>query len=227
MKQEKIWDYLQNEDARDEIFPEARQRYMLSYLKPGMAVLDIGVGSGALVRLGKAKGVIMHALDPSERAIDRLRAEFDMGTRAHAGYAQAMPFGDASFDAVVMSEVLEHLDDAVLAGSLDEVRRVLKPGGFLLASTPYREDLNEARTICPSCGSVFHKYGHMQSFDRPRFEAMLKLHKYGQTHIHIASFVDWKRKGVRNFVKSVARYVLARMGEAMADPHLVVIAHRG
>ena len=67
----------------------------------------------------------------------------------------------------------------------------------------------------------------MQSFDRPRFEDLLKKHQFEQTKIHIASFVDWRRKGLLNFVKSVGRHVLARRGDAIADPHLVVIAHRG
>ena len=52
-----------------------------------------------------------------------------------------MPFEDAQFDIVVMCEVVERLDDEILSKALLEVWRVLKQGGFLLASTPYREDL--------------------------------------------------------------------------------------
>ena len=52
-----------------------------------------------------------------------------------------MPFKDAQFGVVVMCEVVERLDDEILSKALLEVWRVLKQGGFLLASTPYREDL--------------------------------------------------------------------------------------
>jgi len=42
----------------------------------------------------------------------------------------------------------------------------------------------------------------------------------------VTSFVDWRRKGVKNLLKSVLRVMLAHWGEAIADPHLVVIARK-
>lgn len=118
MEQDRIWEYFQNEGLNDHAFPEARQRFMLKYLKPGQAVLNIGVGNGALERLALPKGVDIHALDPSERAIKRLQEELALGDKARAGYAQEMPFKDAQFDAVVMCEVLEHLGDEILSKAL-------------------------------------------------------------------------------------------------------------
>lgn len=47
----------------------------------------------------------------------------------------AIPFPDAELDAVILAEVLEHCADP--PGALKEIRRVLKPGGLLLASTPF------------------------------------------------------------------------------------------
>lgn len=94
MEQERIWDYFQNEGLKNHAFPEARQRFMLKYLKAGQTVLDIGVGSGALERLALTKGVDIHALDPSERAIKRLREELKLGDKARVGYAQQIPLAD-------------------------------------------------------------------------------------------------------------------------------------
>ncbi len=227
MKQDKIWDHFQNDGHQDTNFPEARQRFMLDYLKQGSTVLNIGVGSGALERLGLEKGIEMYALDPGEKAIERLRKNFGMGERAQAGYAQAMPFGDGSFDTVVMSEVLEHLDDEVLAASLTEVWRVLKPGGFLLASTPFHEDLAAKQVVCPACGTVFHKVGHVQSFDKLRMRNLLETHGFKVNRLWVTTFVDWQRKGIKNHIKSMLRIFLARLGEGIADPHVLVIAHKG
>src|SRR5690606_40959058 len=42
MDQDRIWDYYQNSDLAKVAFPEARQRYLLGYLKPGQRVLNIG-----------------------------------------------------------------------------------------------------------------------------------------------------------------------------------------
>jgi SAM-dependent methyltransferase len=226
MNQDKIWDYYQNHEDADQYFPVARQRYMLSHLEMGMVVLNVGVGSGALERLALAKAVNIHSLDPSEKAVGRLRQDFDMGEHAQSGYSQEMPFNDEYFDAVVMSEVLEHLDDDVLLRSLEEVRRVLKPGGFLLASTPYCEDLNASKVVCPSCAEVFHKVGHVQAFDKPRMLQLLNTHGLNVEKLWVTTFVDWHRKGARNLMKSILRVLLARFGEVIADPHLLVIAKK-
>jgi len=226
MEQDKIWDHLQNEECFERNFSEARQRFIVRYLVSQSAVLNIGVGGGVLERLGCQKGVLMHSLDPSEKAIERLRSNLSMGERAKHGYAQAIPFAEESFDGVVMSEVMEHLDDDVLAAALAEVWRVLKPNGFLLASTPYREDLASSRVVCPSCGTVFHKMGHVRSFDKSNMRNLLKKNGFFVNKTFVTTFVDWRRKGVWNFVKSTLRLLLARMGEGMADPHLVVLAEK-
>jgi SAM-dependent methyltransferase len=66
------------------------------------------------------------------------------GARRHAGVglaaasADALPFGDAAFDCVVFSEVLEHVPAAVEARCIAEIRRVLRPGGTLILTTPHR-----------------------------------------------------------------------------------------
>jgi 2-polyprenyl-6-hydroxyphenyl methylase / 3-demethylubiquinone-9 3-methyltransferase len=98
-------------------------------------VLDVGCGRGFYLPLyaalkGRAIGV---ELDPEPRAIADMRAR-ETGAAVVSARAEALPFDDASFDAVVMSEILEHLDDPVAA--LVEARRVLVKGGLLLATVP-------------------------------------------------------------------------------------------
>lgn len=226
MQQDKIWDHLQNDENPDQFFSVARQRFMMKHLAKESTVLNIGVGSGVLERLGCAKGIEMYSLDPSERAIERLRQTLGMGHRAQSGYAQAIPFDADIFDAVVLSEVLEHLDDDVLNASLEEVRRVLKPSGFLLVSTPYRENLATSTAVCPSCGTVFHKVGHVRSFDKTQMRRVLETHSFQVGSLWVTTFVDWHRKGIKNFVKSILRVFLAKLGEGVANPHLVVIAKK-
>ncbi|AND69572.1 hypothetical protein ATSB10_21180 [Dyella thiooxydans] len=51
-----------------------------------------------------------------------------------------MQFADQSFDLVIANHVLEHVDDDMRA--LNEVRRVLKPGGYAILQTPYSEKLH-------------------------------------------------------------------------------------
>jgi len=53
---------------------------------------------------------------------------------------QRLPFRDSAFDAIKVTEVLEHVPDAVAA--LRECRRVLRPGGHLVATAPFLERLH-------------------------------------------------------------------------------------
>jgi 2-polyprenyl-3-methyl-5-hydroxy-6-metoxy-1,4-benzoquinol methylase len=227
MNQDKIWNHFQNEDSAAGGFSEARQRFMLRHLKPGQTVLNIGVGDGSLERLAMARGIEICSLDPSTQAIDALRAALELGERARSGYVQEIPFDGESFDAVVLSEVIEHLEDEVLDRALAETLRVLKPGGRLIISTPYAEHLASGTAVCPDCGHVFHRWGHVQTFDKARLRTLLQESGFGVRKLFLTSFVDWRRGGVRNLVKSALRLSLARLGEQIADPHVVAIAHRG
>lgn len=130
MHQEKIWDYFQADEDASDAFARARPRYefLATRARPGDHVLNIGVGRGGLEALLLAKGAQVSCLDPGEKAIEALRQRHQLGARAPVGYSQAMPFPDSTFDVVVMSEVLEHLEDKVLARTMIEVDRVLKPG---------------------------------------------------------------------------------------------------
>lgn len=105
---------------------------------PDARVLDAGSGLGtALHLLGQAlpdATAIGTDVDP-QRHLDGRRA----GVRAPVTAADlaALPHADESFDVVLCSEVLEHVDDA--DDALRELHRVLRPGGRLLVSVPHAD----------------------------------------------------------------------------------------
>jgi ubiquinone/menaquinone biosynthesis C-methylase UbiE len=227
MQQDKIWDYYQNEGLKKGVFSDARQRFMMQYLASGNSVLNIGVGAGVLEKLALQKSIDIYSLDPSSKTIEQIQTKLGLGSNAQTGYAQNIPFTDNKFDAVVMSEVLEHLTDEELDAALREVFRVLKANGVLLISTPYDESLESQNIICPKCGMIFHRWGHVQSFDKSRMRDILSSKGFLLNKIFITSFVDWKRKGLGNLLKSIVRISLAKFQQQIADPHLVAIAVKG
>jgi SAM-dependent methyltransferase len=98
------------------------------------------------------------------------------------GSVYELPVADASFDCVIISEVLEHLHDE--ARALGELSRVLKPGGVLAVSVP--------RT-CPEavCWALSREYrntpgGHVRIYRRRELVGLLERHGYRITGSHFA-----------------------------------------
>ena len=113
-----------------------RTRLLLDYLelRDDDRVLDCGCGMGFyLMAMQKLRRLRLVGLDVDR---DRLAWAEREGIDAELvlGDAEDLPFADASFDKVLMSEVLEHLRDDRAA--LREVVRVLRPGGVLAISVP-------------------------------------------------------------------------------------------
>ena len=99
-------------------------------------VLDLGCGGGFMAEAMAAQGAVVTGLDPAKAALVAARrhaAEQGLSIRYVEGVGEALPFADAGFDVVVSCDALEHVAD--LERVLDEVARVLRPGGLFLFDT--------------------------------------------------------------------------------------------
>jgi len=167
--------------------------------RPGHAVLDVGCGIGrTLLDLSKTKG--RHVGVDMDRT-DLMKALYWSVSMCIEGTAprriQAMqadgtrlPFVDGSFDRVVCTEVLEHVPDDHAV--LDELVRVLRPGGVIAISVP-----------AELCERVFWRIseqyrtaigGHVRIYRRRQIESMLRgrdVQPYAVRYRHSVETVYW------------------------------------
>ena len=127
-----------------------RYRYFRSALgdPKGLRLLDMGCGGGFLAEPFAAEGADVYGVDLSAGAVRTARdhaARHGLRLRVVSGRAECVPFASGAFDAVLLADILEHLDDFQKA--LTESSRVLKPGGLLLYETANRTLLSRIGAI--------------------------------------------------------------------------------
>jgi 2-polyprenyl-6-hydroxyphenyl methylase/3-demethylubiquinone-9 3-methyltransferase len=125
-----------------------RGPYVISTLRSagvlqGSRVLDVGSGGGFLTATLSDAGYHAVGIDPSMAAMRG--ATSHVATPFVVAVGERLPFADDTFEAVVCSEVLEHVEDAGTV--IAEVSRVLMPDGVLVFSLPNRTLLSRLLLI--------------------------------------------------------------------------------
>jgi 2-polyprenyl-3-methyl-5-hydroxy-6-metoxy-1,4-benzoquinol methylase len=113
----------------------ARRAFLLSHVAAGDRVLDLGAGDGTFAEALVGAGARVVGVDVAEEALRRARQRAPEADLRRVAEGAPLPFEEDAFDVVWAGEVLEHVADVV--GVLAEVRRVLRWGGTLLATTPH------------------------------------------------------------------------------------------
>ncbi len=101
----------------------------------GQRVLDLGCGRGEVVAELQRRGAVAVGLDYAPAAVEIAAKLIGEGARVVRADATKLPFADASFDRVLMGDVIEHLTWPLGVQTLREVRRILAPGGTALLHT--------------------------------------------------------------------------------------------
>jgi SAM-dependent methyltransferase len=215
-EQQQIWDHYQSNTPH--LFDEnyGRLSFLAKKIATGERVLDIGVGNGIFERLALQRNALVYALDPSVQTIKNLQSELNLGERACVGSITQIPFPDNTFDTIVVSEVLEHLDDITLHQAIVEIARTLRPGGRILGTVPAREELSSSLVVCPHCAVPFHRWGHLQSFTPERIIALLSPF-FTSCTAHEYKFITWSRRSFAAKVLAVLKLSARWFGVRLPD----------
>ena len=139
------WEQIGNHPRKANAFVASRYEMCLRLWErqggtlQGKRLLDLGCGDGVLTYLLDRRGAISHGIDVSDLAVELGRQKHrERGSKATfsvaSGYDTGLP--ESSFDGVISSDVIEHVQEPQLF--LSEIKRILKPGGLAIISTPIK-----------------------------------------------------------------------------------------
>jgi len=196
----------------------------------GKRVVDFGCGPGHLLEhllkqyRPQAAWGVEFSRQSAHRATERVR---HFGPFQGVVAAEQLPVDlpDACCDVLLLIEVVEHLDDQILDGTLAEAKRLVRPGGHVVVTTPNAENLDLSKTACPDCGCVFHYWQHVRSWTaeslRARVEAAGWLTEASTPVSWHAGATQSPMEKLRRIRESIRRRIRGPRG-----PHLIYVGRR-
>ena len=159
-----------------------RRQILRKIPKDANCILDVGCGSAWLSRELTKKGKKVISLDISlintRKAIKQTPASNHAAVVADVFH---LPFAENSIDCIVASEIMEHLYDPFLF--IQKLLSILKPGGRLILSTPYNEQIEYS--LCVHCNRITPRNAHLHSFNKKKMIQMTEKLKTKNVKIKI------------------------------------------
>lgn len=150
-----------------------------------------GILRGEVLDYGFARGLLLPRL--LEQPVGVAGVEFSAGAVTEAetrnagrgnwrGAVEATslptPLPAGGFDLIYCVEVFEHLLDAWVDPTASELFRLVRPGGYVVVTTPNSEDLERHLTYCPFCEAEFHRVQHLRSVTPDWLGGLLRRHGF-------------------------------------------------
>ncbi|MGH2397703.1 MAG: class I SAM-dependent methyltransferase, partial [bacterium] len=227
----RFWAYLSNSPQADRAYfsshsGDAIIAFAQRYVPLGTGrVLDYGCGPGFLLERLLRRGIRAEGIEFSSESVDQVQkrcGDHPLFGGILLADGVPTPIESESVDVVFLVEVLEHLPGEQLGQALEDIRRILRVGGFLVATMPHNEDLEALKTICPDCGCIFHPWQHVNSFRATNLTEFMQTFGFEAVVCTATTFsARWVHKAMR-----LLRRVLAGRNAGRGEPHLVYVGKK-
>jgi len=150
-------DYYDASNLEVPAFLARRLDEIVAALGSGGRLLDVGFGAGTLLQAARRAGWKTAGIEVSLPAVEQAR---ELGFDVVHGRLEDAAYPDAAFDVVVATEIFEHISD--VRPLLQEIARILRPGGLLWGTTPHGRGLSGR--LLGASWSVIAPPEHVQLF---------------------------------------------------------------
>jgi|SRR5829696_390207 ubiquinone/menaquinone biosynthesis C-methylase UbiE len=198
-----------NAEYYSERITNKSKKHMIKYMKflrkgSYLKMLDVGCGEGYYVRDALEEGIDAYGIDISAHAFENALAE--VKDRITFGSITEIPFGDEEFDVMTAFDVIEHINPKDTLDMIQEIRRVLKPDGIIIITTP-----------SSNFGGWVFDLTHI-NVRPPRFwKLIFEEHNLDVKMFYVASFLKYYMKNhipvpdaIEFLVEEPFRYMLGR-----------------
>ena len=164
------FDYFEERKGATEHDERRVREYIISKIPKGVnSILDVGCGKGWVAKEFLPKGKTVVSLDISVTNPSIVKKLYPNPKHfAITADSFHLPFNNESFDCVIASEIIEHVFDP--EGFVKELFRVVKKGGSLIITTPYKEKI--VYYLCIHCNQKTPANAHIHSFDEKKLESL-------------------------------------------------------
>jgi len=183
------FDYFEERKGATEHDERRVREFIISKVpKDVNSILDVGCGNGWAAKEFLSQGKKVSSLDISltnpSKAKQLYQSQNHFGIVADSFH---LPFNNESFDCVIASEIIEHVVYPV--DFIKESLRVVKRGGHLIITTPYKEKL--IYYLCIHCNQKTPANAHIHSFDEKKLDSL-----YSGNDLESFSFVTFGNKAL-------------------------------
>jgi len=184
---------------------------------------DWGCGTGNFAQKLVDSGHVVFGVDQAEvvSQIQNLSAGF-----RPLSDSKLLP--SEGIDLLYALEVIEHVIESEISNTFSEWRRILKPSGYLLITTPNNEDLESNSIVCPNCETKFHSVQHVRSLSPNSITKMFLENGFQVEQIWLGEFFFETRRTAAVEILRKAWYRIRRfiaLKEKRSNhPHMMVLA---
>lgn len=134
-------------------------------------LLDVGCGNAWVAEHFCPKGKTVISLDIASRNPEKALEKYPfLNHFALVADVYALPFRPNTFDCIIAAEIIEHVADPRLF--IDQLLKVLRPGGKLIVTTPFEEKITYS--LCIHCNRPTSQHAHLHSFSKDSLAQLVR-----------------------------------------------------